>query len=715
MRHPSATRIGRAVLGGAIALASATWVGVAPVQADEVQADETGPQRSLHLVTLTGPGTAAAGPGVGNREERSALLERQTDVLDDLVAADPVYRWTTALNGFAVELTEAEVVALTADHRVAVVEPNSVLDLAAGPQPGSLAAAPVVPRTHGGAGVTIGFVDSGIAPESAVFAAVPGLGRAPEFSGTCQPGEGWSADTCNNKLVGARWFVAGFGPDRVKSTESLSAQDVLGHGTHAASVAAGNAGVSVRVDKRDAGRFGGVAPQARVAAYKACWAAPDPQDDGCASADVVTAIDRAVGDKVDVLNLSLANGSGIDTVQRALLGAAEADVVVVGAAGNTRRDAPSYAGHSTPWVLTVGAAQGRTASGRVQLGNGRSLVGGGRPRAVTTARVVSAGQAAAPGVRRRDARQCRAGTLDPRLVAGRIVVCERGGVARIDKSRSVAQADGVGMVMVNVRRGGVSADLHSVPTVHLDLRSARELRRWMRAHPRGRLSLSRDRDTRPTMRAAGWSAPGDPRGAVVKPDLVAAGDGALGAAPESTGSGWAVSSGTSTAAARTSGVVALLRSRHDWSADVVRSVVATTSRPLRGASVLAQGGGLLAGDVPSTHLALEVDPASLRRALEENEWQTVNAATVLLRGGRGTITRRVTNIGARAEYFSVRATGFRSHRVQISPLAVRLAPGESAAFRIQVTGPAGGRLDDGQLVWLGARGSTTRVPVALTR
>src|SRR5690606_17764684 len=159
------------------------------------------------LVTLTGAGTAAERPGAASREERADLLERQDDVLD-LVSADPVYRWTTALNGFAVELTESEVVALAADDRVAVVEPNSVLELSSGPQPGSLSAAPTVPRTRGGAGVTIGFVDSGIAPESAVFAAVPGLGRAPEYSGTCQPGAGWSADTCNNKLVGARWFVA---------------------------------------------------------------------------------------------------------------------------------------------------------------------------------------------------------------------------------------------------------------------------------------------------------------------------------------------------------------------------------------------------------------------------------------------------------------------------------------------------------------------------
>ena len=72
-----------------------------------------------------------------------------------------------------------------------------------------------------------------------------------------------------------------------------------------ASIAAGNAQVSVQVNDQRLGSYGGVAPQARVAAYKACWTAPDPADDGCSTADLVTAVDTAVRDRVDVLNLSV--------------------------------------------------------------------------------------------------------------------------------------------------------------------------------------------------------------------------------------------------------------------------------------------------------------------------------------------------------------------------------------------------------------------------
>ena len=92
-------------------------------------------------------------------------------------------------------------------------------------------------------GVVIGFVDSGLGPDSPLFAAVPRLGRQPRrFHGACATGEDWTTDTCDRKVVGARWFVAGFGPDDVRSSSSLSPRDDDGHGTQMASIAAGNAG-----------------------------------------------------------------------------------------------------------------------------------------------------------------------------------------------------------------------------------------------------------------------------------------------------------------------------------------------------------------------------------------------------------------------------------------------------------------------------------------
>ncbi|MCF6378984.1 S8 family serine peptidase [Nocardioides KLBMP 9356] len=698
-------RVGRIVGGGLLALGVTLS---APGVALAEDAPDTTTPRSLTLVTLQGPGTSA-----GTRETAD-LLARQDAVLAAIGAEEPVYRWTTALNGFALPLSAAQVAVLDDQPGVAVIEPDEVRPLAGRTSLATVRGASASPRLRGGAGVVIGVVDSGISPDSPAFADVPGLGADPQhFAGACAEGDGWTADDCTRKVVGARWFAAGFGTDRVRSSESLSPRDVLGHGTQVSSVAAGNAGVSVRVDGRDAGQFGGVAPQARVAAYKACWGAPDPADDGCSTADVVSAVDAAVADHVDVLNLALAGGDGIDTLQRALLGAAEADIVVVGAAGNS--GGTSYAAHASPWVTTVGSAVGRLARGVVTVPGGRSFTGGGRPVAVR-GRVVLAQDAAAPGVSRRAAGQCRSGALDPRLVADRVVVCRRGGIGRIDKSDSVALAGGRAMVLVNLRPGSVTADFHAVPTVHLSATAGRDLTRWVAAHPGARVRISRASGEPGTRRTAPWSASGDPRGPSVKPDAVADADAVLGALPEASGRTWGVFSGSSAATAHASGLAALVLGEHDWPASVVRSLVVGSARPVPGSSVLQQGAGALPSRAPTAHLALDVPTRAWRRALRRHDLADLDTGSLLLPARRGTAVRTLTNVGSRPEYFSVTARGFTTHRVSVQPLAVRLAPGQSARFTVTVTGPTTpGRLDDGELVWLGARGGVLRVPVALTR
>ena len=700
--------VGRLLGCGLLAL-SLTLPGADAALADDDVPGSTAPASGpLTLVTLRGAGTAAGA------REAAALLARQDALLAAIGAGEPVYRWTTALNGFAAELTDDQVAVLSDQPGVATIEADRIRPLTGRTTTAGVRGVAASPRLRGGAGVVIGVVDSGIAPESPAFAEVPGLGREPRgFAGVCAEGDGWSAEDCTRKVVGARWFVDGFGADRVRSSESLSARDVLGHGTQVSSVSAGNAGVSVRVDGRDAGRFGGVAPQARIAAYKACWGAPDPSDDGCSSADVVSAVDAALADRVDVLSLALAGGEGIDTLQRALLGAAEAGIVVIGAAGNA--GGSSYAAHAAPWVTTVGSAVGRMARGRIAAPGGLSWTGGGRPARVA-GRAVLAWDAPAPGISWRAAGQCRRGALDSRRVAGRIVVCRRGGIGRIDKSEAVAQAGGRAMVLVNLRPGAVSADLHTVATVHLSAVAGRTFSRWVARHPDARLRMSRVSGVLGARRTAPWSASGDPRGAALKPDAVADADAVLGALPESGGRSWGVFSGSSAATAHASGLAALLLAERDASAAVVRSLLVTSATPIRGSSVLDRGSGVLPGRAPTAHLALEVPRRAWRRALRSHQLEALNTSSLLLPARRTTAVRTLTNVGTRPEYFSVTARGFVSHRVTVRPLAVRLQPGQSARFTITVSGPTSpGRLDDGELVWLGALGGVTRVPVALTR
>lgn len=703
----------RSVIGAVLAPALAlTGLAAAPATAES---DTLTAPTALHLVTLDTPGTS------GSSRPAPDLVAQQDAVLAGIDAPTPVYRWTTALNGFAAELTEEQVDLLRADERVALVEQDAVHPLASARSGVTRALrAARGDRVRGGAGIVVGVVDSGIWPESPLFADTPGLGRAPQrFAGECAVADDWGPAACNRKLVGAQWFVEGFGTDRLRATESLSARDVAGHGTLVASVAAGNGEVSVSDGPGGGGVFSGVAPQARVAAYKACWSAPDPADDGCSAADLVTAVDRATADRVDVLNLAVASPSSYDTLERALLGAAEADVVVTAAAGNEAgRD---YAAHRSPWVTTVGGLAGRAHRGAVELVDGPRLVGASRTRIRTDrTRVVLAGRARAAGASLQHARECREGTLDAGVVKDAVVVCVRGGIGRIDKSAAVRRADGAGMVLVNGSGSAVVADLHSVPTVHLDAAAGRRLVRHLRRNDdaRGRISPVASEESR--ARTAPWSASGDLDAAVVKPDLVAPGTGILGAVPPVGGRRWSTFTGTSAAAAHAAGAAALVRSRHrDWDASMVRSALATSTAPVRdGTTALRQGSGRLrATDALRPGLVLRVPRGAYREWLGGRVPSSeLNTPSILI-SRHGVVTRRVTNVGTRAMYYSSRAAGFDHHRVRVEPAALRLRPGQSADFRVVIEDRDAGphRGDSGTVSWLGAQGTTVRVPVVVAR
>jgi minor extracellular serine protease Vpr len=705
----AARRISGSLLATGLVIALVGLVGTAPpAPADDARTE-------LHLVTLDGPGTSGYRGHLTARDYRSTLVDDQDELLAE-VDAEPVYRWTTALNGFAAELTDAQASLLRSDPRVRLVEENDIRGLAGAPVSG-VSTAP--DRARGGAGVVVGIVDTGIWPESPLFAPTGGFGAFPrDFRGTCRAAEDWDRSSCSSKIVGARWFVHGFGEDALRTSSSLSPLDDHGHGTEMASIVAGNAQVSVQARGQRARKYSGLAPQARLAVYKACWPAPDPVDDGCATADLVTAIDRATRDRVDVLNLAVAGPPEFDTVERALLGAAEGDVVVVGAAGNRGRRA--FAAHPSPWVLSVGATTGARRRGEVVLGGDTAVPGAmASSRMVGPARVVLGEEVAALGATRSQARLCTPGSLDASRTAGAVVVCRRGGTARVAKSAAVRQADGVGMVLVNTRPGTVESDLHSVPTVHVRRTLAAEILDFHEDRPHARVSLRSLPTERAPARVARWSAPGDPTATLVKPDLVAPGAGVLGAVPPSVSrTRWDFSSGTSTATAWTSGLAARLLARTHWSADRVRSALVTSAGAVAGnPSVLRGGAGRPVDErAENPGLAFLVRPGAYRAWLDGDLDRELNTPSILLSDHGGIVHRRVTNVSRRASYFSVRTSGFESHHVRVTPLALRIRPGESADFHVVVTGPDRAHpLDDGWITWSGADGTRTRIPVVLAR
>ena len=146
---------------------------------------------------------------------------------------------------------------------------------------------------------------------------------------------------CNQKLIGAQWFNAAWGGDAAidaeRPWEFNSARDYNGHGTHTASTAGGNHGVPATGPAAAFGSISGMAPRARIAAYKALWSTQDASRASGFTSDLVAAIDQAVADGVDVINYSISGTltNFLDPVEVSFLFAADAGVFVSAAAGNS--------------------------------------------------------------------------------------------------------------------------------------------------------------------------------------------------------------------------------------------------------------------------------------------------------------------------------------------------------------------------------------------
>ena len=170
----------------------------------------------------------------------------------------------------------------------------------------------------------------------------------------------------------------------------------------------------------------------------------------------MAAIDQAVADGVDVINCPALGSqtSFTGTVADAFRQASAVGIFVAAAAGNEGPDIAPV-GNIAPWLTTVAASiHAREARGLLTLGNGTVLKGRAAPAVLPAAPLVDALAVGRPGADPEQLGWCfgaadGAVVLDPAKVAGRIVVCERGGSDRVNKGLAVQQAGGVGMVLVN--------------------------------------------------------------------------------------------------------------------------------------------------------------------------------------------------------------------------------------------------------------------------
>ncbi|QJU54827.1 S8 family serine peptidase [Herbiconiux sp. KACC 21604] len=590
----------------------------------------------------------ASAPAV---EAYAARLQSQQDAVAASVGASVDYSYTLTLNGFSARLTGAQAAELASHKDVAAVTKSEVLklDRATAPEPGATEAtdaavdAPITtadltpfPDTgqvastdflgltgddglwselggieSAGAGIVVGDLDTGIAPENPSFAgdelgttagADPYLadGRivfeksdGQTYSGTCQPGldadQQWTGDECNTKLIGANWFLPSALYDLVGTPdrpEYLSPRDGDGHGSHTTSTAAGNADVDATIGDYDFGDISGVAPAAKVAQYKVCWNGNGVEtEDGCYTESILAAIDQAVADGVDVINFSIGGGSATSTFaleDQAFFGAAAAGVFVAASAGNSGPDSTTL-DHASPWYATVAASSIPTYMATAELGNGEKFAGSSITvhDPLTAPLVLSDAVASGTG----DATICEDGSLSAAETAGKVVVCEAGVTARVSKSAEVARAGGVGMLLVNPFPNADHADDHSVPSIQIDSDAYDAIYAYA-ATDGATVTLVQGNTSgvvRPTPQVAGFSSrgPAEADGAdVLKPDISAPGVSILADGPNQEGDDptFQFESGTSMSAPHVAGLAALYLTKFpNASVSTIRSSMMTSA------------------------------------------------------------------------------------------------------------------------------------------
>ncbi|MBF4163336.1 S8 family serine peptidase [Nocardioides acrostichi] len=539
-------------------------------------------------------------------------LTGEQDAALDAVDSRPIYRYTTVLNGVAADLTAAQAAELAGRSDVTAISADTMQPLDEA-QPSSssdfLKMDKVWKQTGGrakaGRGEVVGVIDTGIRPDSRSFRHLKGQHAPAGWQGTCDTGEddSFPSDGCNGKIIGARYYVSGFGAENLSSVEYLSPRDAVGHGTHTSSTAAGNRVRHAFIDGKDYGAIGGIAPGASIAMYKACWQGED--GGGCYSSDLVAAINDAVADGVDVINYSIGSpyeAYPFSPAEEAFMNAAASGVFVSASAGNSGPE-PSTLDHPSPWVTTVAASTWRVSEQKLVLGDGQEFVGASLTDSLPdqTPMVLSE-DAMADGSTAKAARLCATGSLDPDQVAGRLVVCIRGTNARTEKSQTVADAGGVGMVLLNPTDiSATFADVHSVPSVHLENTAYDAVMAYLdTADPTGAIVPTVVGDSVTQAPAvAGFSSRGPSQttgGDLLKPDIAAPGVDVLASVAKTSltnGRAFDFESGTSMAAPHVAGVATLLKAAHpDWSVAEVKSAMMLAAGDTVGTtSPFAQGAG----------------------------------------------------------------------------------------------------------------------------
>ncbi|ESR38183.1 hypothetical protein CICLE_v10029841mg, partial [Citrus x clementina] len=275
-----------------------------------------------------------------------------------------VRSYKRSFNGFAAKLTDHEIQKLAGMKGVVSVFPSRTLQLHTTRSWDFMGFnESITQRRTVESDLIVGVIDTGIWPESESFSD-EGFGPAPKkWKGACDGGKNF---TCNNKIIGARYYS-------FRDDGNGSAIDEEGHGSHTASTAAGNKVKDASFLGIGQGMARGGVPSARISAYRVCYPA------GCEGEKILAAFDDAIADGVDIITISLGDTSAVDLAHDVIaIGAFHAmtkGILTVNSAGNNGPKA-GFTSSIAPWLMSVAASTtDRLFVDKVVLGNGKTIVG----------------------------------------------------------------------------------------------------------------------------------------------------------------------------------------------------------------------------------------------------------------------------------------------------------------------------------------------------
>ncbi|WP_372871322.1 S8 family serine peptidase [Shewanella sp.] len=594
-------------------------------------------QASLNSTGLSSkqPKLFSAGKPTGTNASRIAaysnhlLSEQQNFIQKAGIRAKQ--QFTLAINAVTVEMTQDEAIQLAAMPEVAYIQRSKTYELHTDIGPEHIGAKGVWEGTstsdggkYQGEGMIVGIIDTGVNTDHPSFASVGDDGYqhinplgSGNYLGDCATDE--FADRCNDKLIGVythKDVTAEYVDEWGNPLAPKFGEDFQGHGSHVASTVAGNVLYDVDVVGSQLGggpgnpigvkmpKISGVAPHANIISYQVCMVSG-----GCSGAAMLFAIEQAIKDGVDVINMSIGGSESFpwdDAFEMAFLSAREAGVAVALSAGNSGEaygtDSLYTVDHTSPWALNVAA----TTHARSIVIADKALdnfIGG--DASLMPARLDAAGISDAFTGRfviaadMGDAR-CNspfpAGTFE----ATDIVVCERGDIARVEKAVNVASGGAGGFVLYNTWSEGdqVSNDTYAIPGVHITatqwygnwrikglqpwLQSGTDLQGTITASTATRVINPDDADQLASFSSRGPSSTiselFSPGIAAPGVDIFAAWNDENPLNPQADTRNYNAISGTSMASPHVAGVMALVRQANpSWSASEVQSALQMTA------------------------------------------------------------------------------------------------------------------------------------------